>query len=119
MAHAVPHVEQTLLKHPQRGDVCAQIKSQNLAEASQELHQHQAVGHGPARQDESGDPGELREGLQRENQEQFDQIQHVLVKMFLFLVVMFYFNHQGAHTSKHLHFSADCEEKCSFKEVIK
>lgn len=106
MAHAVPHVEQTLLEHPQRGDVRAQIKSQNLPEASQELHQHQAVGHGPARQDESGDPGELREGLPRENRETFAQIQHALIKMFLvfmLLAVMFHFNHQGAHTSKHLH----------------
>lgn len=64
LAHAVSDVEQTLLEHPQRGHVRVQIEPQHLPEASQELHQHQAVGHGASWQDESGDAGELWERLE-------------------------------------------------------
>lgn len=46
LAHAVPHIEQALLEHAQGRHIHIQIKPQNLPEASQELHQHQAVRHG-------------------------------------------------------------------------
>lgn len=63
-SHAVPYVEQTLLKNTQGGNIYGHIKAKNFTEVTQELHHHKTVRKRASIQNKAWDARQLWERLE-------------------------------------------------------
>lgn len=63
-SHAVPYVEQTLLKNTQGGNIYGHIKAKNFTKVTQELHYHETIRKRASIKNEAWDARQLWERLE-------------------------------------------------------